>query len=129
MGSRAASCLLSNRRPPDRLDRSPRTPRGFRDRPILRLDDRLCRLVAVEAGKFGQRDLTVRRLRPVLIDDIEQREAVRPELLDNTGHLPLRRIGAEPAQRSLSGLSDGSARAARRLATCSALSRSFASAL
>src|SRR6186713_3242950 len=58
----------------DRLDRAARLAGFFRDLGVLLGDDRLGRLVAVEAAQRGGRNPAVRALRAVLVIDVEQHE-------------------------------------------------------
>src|SRR5262245_13809734 len=58
----------------DGLDRERRHARLLGDSTILRFHLGAGRLIAVEPAKQGRRDLAVRALAAVLIDDIEQNE-------------------------------------------------------
>src|SRR4051812_37799094 len=58
----------------DALDRAARLAGFFRDLCVLLGDDRLGRLVAVEAAERGGRNAAVRALRAVFIIDVEQHE-------------------------------------------------------
>src|SRR4051812_29291690 len=58
----------------DRLDRAARLAGFFRDLGVLLGDDRLGRLVAVEAAERGGRNPAVRPLRAVLVIDVGQHE-------------------------------------------------------
>jgi hypothetical protein len=55
------------------------------DPAILDLHEGAGRRIAIESAKLGGRDLAVRALRAVLLDDVEQHEAARLRLL-SLGH-------------------------------------------
>src|SRR6266511_720750 len=65
----------------DRLDAAARHSGHLADLAILHLDDGPGRHVSVEPAELGGRNLPVRGLRAVLIEDIEQDKAVWDGLL------------------------------------------------